>query len=725
MAKAPERPKRRKNIRELPHIGPGIYAILLGVILLTGFGIRLIGLDADPPFSLSWSQGPFTDGAVVVHDARNLAFQGNWIIDYCEDLYLFPLSNIATAAAFRIKGVGRSQAALPNTLFGMFSILALSLGIAFAVGRGKALFWALFATFNYYLIMFQRIPIAEPAMIFLVSLSFLFFSVSQRWRGALLLCGFFAMAAPLFGKAHAGYFPVVILATLFLTRRKEDGKWGGIPLAATGMAAAFIIWLLVLFIPHHDYIWSHVAHESYQKHDGGLFGMIHDLFQNALSMGVYTHFTGWTPILCFLAFVSMAGLLFDWKRALQRENPVVVCLILWVIAGWFFFSLIHLPAPRYLTILTFPLLFFAVRALERILEGKPIIWKMPRGRVPAFFGAVLLLFLFYQPLANFGPETLEVLRNSTWGIGLYNMFIQNGRYGEMVLFSLVESVILLILVLIFLSIRKPDKPFRIPLTPGRGRVVAGGMVILALAISLNHWGKWAFQRTYYLRDASRDITDWIGPGARIMGSYAPTLGLDNGLPVYPYFGGLGDEDVFHKYGITHVAVVSQGDHSTVHNDYPEIFEEWSMVLSYPLLCRYSDTIGLFRVPGEAGGRKVHDYKPSLFERAVDTAHEQKWEEALELLLLFSEEKPGNADGHYLTGFMYNELGRYEQAAQSIQKAISLREKRPYYHMKMGEIFAKVGRRAEAAHAMETAYRLNPRDTVVRDMLLKLSPNVEL
>jgi hypothetical protein len=333
---------------------------------------------------------------------------------------------------------------------------------------------------------------------------------------------------------------------------------------------------------------------------------------------------------------------------------------------------------------------------------------------------VLLFFALYQPISWVGTPLLQVLKNSTWGIGIYDLFVQEERFSELVFFCSVLSLLVVLLAFAALSARGSSRPLRLSLSPPRGRNVATLLLGFSVVFDAGHYVEWASERTYYLRDASRDLVDWLNPGARLMGSYAPTLGLDNRLPVFAYFGDVGEKDVFRKHGITHVVVVSQGDHAEVKEKYPELFEKWDMVLSYPIRCRYSDTMGIFRLPNEAGGERIHDYEPSLFERAVAAAKEQRWEDALGMLLEFTRQKPGNADGHYLVGFMYNELGRREEAVRAIRKAIE-RRKRPYYYYKLGEVYASLGRNAEAAEALAIANRLNPRDKDVQDALESLAP----
>ncbi|MFH1681437.1 MAG: tetratricopeptide repeat protein [Candidatus Eisenbacteria bacterium] len=718
--------RTRKRDRERPAGPPpwertGTYLLVLAGLLAVGWGLRLAFLSADPPGTLSWSQGPFTDGAVVVQNARNKVISGEWITDYTKDMYLFPLSNLAVYPVFLIAGVGRWQAAFPNTAFAILSILAMGAGLSAALGKRQGLLWVLLAALSYFLIMFQRIPLAEPAMVFLMCLSFWFFSVRERWRWAPAACGFFAASAPLFGKAHAYYFPLVLLAALWLTGTREGERRTGAALPLLGMAGAGVIWLAVLFIPHAGHIGSHIAHESYEKHVGGLFGFIKEWLQNLIGMGTYTKLFQREPVACTLGFFGLVGLLARGRAAWKEENPAVVFAALWALAGWIAISLVRMPAPRYLTALFFPLLALAVLALDALGRGGPLVLRMPRSAAGRLAGAALLFFALYQPLSAAGTPALQVLKNSTWGIGIYNLFVQEEQYSELVFFCSVLSIILTLLLLAFLFGRGAEKPLRISLSPGSGKALAAAIVAVSLLINAGSWYGWAAKRTYYLRDASRDLPDWLSPGARLMGSYAPTLGLDNELPVFSYFGEIGETDVFRRHGITHVVVVSQGDHAEVKEKYPEVFESWEMVLSYPLRCRYSDTMGIFRLPAEANGERIHEYEPSLFERAVDIAKQQRWGRALQLLQQYTREKPGNADGHYLVGFMYNELGEREEAIQAIRRAIDLRPQRPYYYFKLGEIYADLGRTGEAKRALAIANRLNPRDRDVKEALERVSP----
>jgi len=721
MATADRKTERKRAAAPSPWEGTERYILLVAGILAVGWGLRAAFLSADPPDTLSWSQGPFTDGAVVVHNARSKVISGSWFVDYTKDILLFPLSNLAAYPVFRAAGVGRWQAAFTNTLFAVLSLLVMGAGLAAALGRPLALLWLLLASFSYFLIMFQRIPLAEPAIPLLLSLSFYYFCTAERGRWRPAASGFFAAAAPFFGKAHAYYFPLVLLAALWIMRRREKGERPGSRLPLLGMGAAALLWIAVLFAPHAKHIFSHLAHESYQKHLGGLFGFFKEWLQNVVGMGTYTKMFQREPIPCSLGFVGFAALLAKGRAGWREEKPAIVLLALWVVMGWIALSLIRMPAPRYLTALHFPLLGLAAMTLGALARGGTLAWKMPRSVGGRIVFAALLFFALYQPLSAVGTPILQVLRNSAWGIGIYGLFVRREQFSELVFFCSVLSAILTLLLLAGLFWRGAEKPWRASFSPRTGRRLALALVLLTLAVNANNWVAWAANRTYYLRDASRDLADWLPPGARLMGSYAPTLGLDNRLPVYAYFGEIGETDVFRKHGISHVVIVSQGDHAEIKEKYPEIFAKWDMVLSYPLRCRYSDTMGIFRLPEEVDGARIHSCEVSLFERAVEVASQMKWAEALALLQEFTQEKPGNADGHYLVGFMYNELGRREEAVRSIRKAIDIRPQRPYYYYKLGEIYADLGQPVEAKRLLEIANRLNPRDRDVKEALDGLQP----
>ncbi len=697
---------------------PALFAGLLGVLLLAGWLVRFHDLDADPPPALSWSQGIYTDGAVVVHDARNLALHGQWIIDYCEDLALFPLSNLLAAPTFRIFGVGRSQAAIPNTVLGILAILLFSLGLVRSDGRGRTLLWVSLACFNYFLIMIHRVPFAEPAMVFLMAAGFLCYVIALRQSPFFILAGFLAGAAPLFGKMHAVYFPAVLLLTIMLIREKRPDRIRDLRFASLGILTALILWLAFIYLPHSDYIFAHVTYESVSKHDPGPIGFLREFAQNLIAMGSYTNLFDKMPIIALLGFLGVAGVLRKGRRALREESPVTIFLLTWLLVSWVFLSAVKLPAPRYMIALLFPFLYFAAQTLGALFKGARLRWTASRSWAGSLAGAAALFFVLYQPIIATGTKQVQYLKVSGWGRGIYDAFIRTNAYSELVALCLVETLVLVAIVLLPFFVFKP-KEIRLGFTPGRGRLFAIILLSASFFMNMGNWTYWSVTNTHFLRDASLDVAEWTAPGARLMGSFAPALGLDNDLPVFPYFGGLGDQDPFRKYGISHIVISSKGDHNLIRDQYPEIFEKMVKVASYPLLGRYTAQMSVYRLPSNDSEGIIHAYRGSELEQGVDAGIRGEWREALSHLASFLEQAPGHADAYYLMGFMYNQLGDHESGAQAMLRAIELRPERPRYWEMLGSLYAEGGRMREARSYMERAYRLNPRDEEIRAKIERL------
>lgn len=715
------KPKQRpaKPPFRLPkiEITRGRFILLLALILSAGWLHRINDLGADPPGALSWSQGPFTDGAVVLHDVRNKVLHGEWIRDYCEDMYLFPLSNAFAYPFMKIFGVGRWQAALPNTILGMLTILIFAVALL-PQGRGRALLWALLASLSYFLIHFHRIPIAEPAMVFLMASAFLFYSLAEKKPAMIFLAGVLAGAAPLFGKAHAFYFPVVLLASIFFTETSRSDKISRLRLASLGIVVAVLFWTVFLLLPHGDYILSHITHESVGKHAGGTGGFLREFLQNLFAMGSYTNMFEVMPVLTALAILGLFGTLRAGKNLFQGEHRITSFLVLWLSIGWIALAAVRLPAPRYLTALAFPMLFFALRPIFALLEGKPLSWNFPRSWREMAAGIAALIFIIYQPFIHTGMKTVQFLKSQSWGKGIHDFFIGDDAYAELVIFCAAETLIVVAVVLIVLFLIRP-KQIRLSITAASGTIIAVILILGSLSFNVGKYWQWTMFRSHYLRDASRDMTEWLGPDARLMGSFAPALGLDNTFSVFPYFGGLGDEDVLRKYGITHVIVSSKGDFDFLQKNYPSAHEGKEKVLAYPVKSRYTSVMAIYRLPKVLDGQVVHSYEPTLFERAVQTATGGEWAEALTQLREYLRDFPENADAHYLVGFMYNQMGEKTRAADSFRKAIDLRGERPRYYEELAKVYRSLGRTSEAIQLMEHAYRLNPRDKLVQGEIQKM------
>lgn len=702
--------------------GSRLVLLALAAILIAGWCMRITDLDADPPETLSWSQGPYTDGALVVHNARNHVLFGSWIVDQARDIYFYPISNFATWLVFRISGVGRGQAALANTIFGIVSILMVSVGILRTFGPRPAWLMALLASFNYFFLMYDRLAIAEPAMIFLMSLSFLCFSFADRGKAGQFLAGFFALLAVLIGKAHAFYFPpAMLLAFLVAGPGPKEQTRKRLIVAIAGMAFALLAWGLIVGIPHGDYLFSQASQASYEKHGGDPGGVAKRIWRNLFDMGVQTRSVPRMPVVISLALVGLLGLLGKGRAGLRKENPITILFLFWLILGWISISTQSTPSPRYLLALLFPLLFFASRPLESLFHEQKVRWPLPRE--PLAMGASLLVIFFaiYQPLSMAGKPILAALRDSESGYPIFMLFVRNDDYFGKVVFAQVFScIVTAILALFAWQYSKRKRSIVLPWKPRQMRALAAALLGSILLIQFGQWGAWKTGQTHYLRDASRDIEESLGPGAKLIGPYAPALGLDNRLPAYPFLGRYEYARAFEELEPTHMVIVMRLEQAAIEERYPDIVDDWSFVATYPIRMKYANKILIYRLPRKTTGVETGTYQPSSFEMAVEAMANGEWEGAHELLRQFLAEKPTSADGNYLFGVSLFKLGRLEEAIPPIQRALELRPGRPFYHFRLGEYFARSGRRELALAELRTAHELDPSDAVILETLNQMT-----
>lgn len=689
------------------------FILALCALLLLGFALRVADLGADPPATLSWSGGPFTDGALVVHDARNKALFGEWIADQCRDIYFYPLANLAAYLVFEAAGTGRWQAALPGTLFGLLAIFLVAVALRRTSGPGPAVVFAIFATINYLMIMYDRLAMAEPAMILLMALAVVSLAAPGGGRTGRIGAGLFAAAAVLIGKLHAFYFPPALLLAVLLggakgERNKRKRRAAEV---ATGMAAALLLWLVFLGIPHGGYIFSQAGEASFEKHAHEMAAVAKRVWQNLFDMGVQTGCVPRMPVVSLLFVAGLLGLLARGRSLFTRTPQLDLLFLFWLVFGWISIAAQPTPPPRYLTGIAFPFLYFAARVPAALLSSRG--WKLEAPRDPAGRAAwfVLLLLALYQPASLLSGPLFERLAGSSGGYFIYEAFIGKGEYFGAVVFAQLVALLLAVPAYHFLSRRFGRR--KGGAAPFRSKPLACALIGAVLLIQTAQWVGWKRSSTYYLRDASRDIAESLGARATLVGPYAPALGLDNALPVYPFLGRYEDPRIFRDLAPTHMVIVTPFEKDAMESRYPEIAENWTFVHSYPIRMRYAETIELYRLSPSATGA---DYTLSLFERALERMKHGEWADAGDDLRRFAGEHPGNADGAYLLGMVLFQEGDPAGAIAEVERAVALRPGRAVYHYKLGEIYARLGRNGESLAELRTAHRLKPRDASIRKAL---------
>ena len=109
-----------------PRIRSDVVALVL--VLLGALLVRLLWLDADAAFTLTWSGAPFTDEGLYSHAARNRVLFGTPLTNEWDNRLVSPLWDALAYVVFRVVGVGYVQLRSLNVVL---STLALPLWWAF------------------------------------------------------------------------------------------------------------------------------------------------------------------------------------------------------------------------------------------------------------------------------------------------------------------------------------------------------------------------------------------------------------------------------------------------------------------------------------------------------------------------------------------------------------------------------------------------------------------
>ncbi len=97
------------------------------------------------------------------------------------------------------------------------------------------------------------------------------------------------------------------------------------------------------------------------------------------------------------------------------------------------------------------------------------------------------------------------------------------------------------------------------------------------------------------------------------------------------------------------------------------------------------------------------------------AKEKHYKEAIECFEI-AQSLDNNASSLHNVGLIYYETGKYEKAAMAFAQAISLEGDQPARYIAYAKALEKLGERAKAVDALETAYSLNPNTVILRHLL---------
>ncbi|MFN8176560.1 MAG: tetratricopeptide repeat protein [bacterium] len=694
-----------------------VLAVAVGAVL------RIAWPLADPPPRTDWSNGIYTDPAVLVHAARNAVLFGHWIVDYNRDLWTFPLVNFLTWLLYLVTGPSRLPTVLLSGLASAATVGVLAWGLARSLGARAAAFGALLLAIGNFPVMFARIPLAENLTALLLVLAAV--AALSRSARAQAAAGALAVFATLFGKYHAVGFLPGLVAFAFL----RDRSLRSLGAMVAGGTAVFAAWLFGIFLPHRADIVTHVARQSTGLH--GSFPLT-----TSLAEGVGEFYNSVRRAWLFYRIPvtgTLGGLFVMWAllHGPSRRARVADGTAIWALTFaslWIYYAILPYKAPRYYVLLVPMLCGGAAVALE-LLCGAQDFRLRPPGRWDEHVPLVLWIYSFFfaaiDATKHWASMTIEYLTLPPSRLSedayrqIAGFFAHLDTFRQGLFWAAALGIVTYVLVLwnpeVLRALRAPGTISA--RTLGRW---ARGLLVAELVYGLAQWGWFATHRTTFIEDVKSSFPAMIGKDAVILGPLAPLLTQDSAYRSYPYFGPPGERGLLEQYHVTHVVLCGAGDRKEFEQRYPGLLDSTRVVQIWPMHTLFASTLELRRLPPSWNGVPIHRYEPTIFERGADAASAGRWQEALDWYARYraagGRETPELVS---LEAVCWFKLERYAESEKLLREAIGLRPLDPLNWRNLGVLYLRQGQREKALQALMRSYRLDPTNDDLHKMIEEL------
>jgi len=508
--------------------------------MAAGFVLRSIDLKADPPSKLSWSSAIYSDEAHNAYSARNWVLYGRWQVDDYIPYVVYPWLNLFTGIVFRIAGIGLVQLKIASLLAGLLLIIAMYF-LGRSVSRRAGTIAAIVTASSYCLVMYSRLGLAEMTQVLMVAATIAFLARAARSRAAAALSGACALFAILFVKVSAVYLLAAALlliayeltqARLAHSKRKELA--GTAAFWLLGGFVPMVVWLIVVFIPHHATYLSYVLGHSFgatATFQGGHPKTIPRYLLNLFSIGSWSNLYDRFPILAAVGYLALPSLV-------PRTGRASVFSALVLLAGAAMLGYVIYHPPRYELFTLIPMIVGFAFAVDRLIDSEVRIghpW-------PHLAGAVLYT-LWLWPLAAQVTFRLAKHRDGT-----------NGAAIAALAAALVASFA-------FWGLHR--------LTRGgvwiRGRLlrygIAAALLLLVVGRDVKLYSNWYRARTHIMYESSRTL-DWILPDSSATGGFWAPAMLSTSHKRAVFISDQWDANLVNpieRFGLTHLVVTGDDE----------------------------------------------------------------------------------------------------------------------------------------------------------------------
>jgi len=339
--------------------------------------LRLFALDADPPPSLDWTSGIWTDEGFYTYAARNAVLFGGTRDDFHPEV-LSPVLNAVQEAVFRAFGVGLVQARLVSVACSLGALALFWDGLRRVWGPKVALMGLLFLGGDAVFVFYNRLALLETPAVLVVCAAFWAYTQNRPWGW--VLAG--ALAASALASKTTFLLFLPLPALVWLLRRAWRPLGWYVLGVAFGAAAYWLGWgqahgAEVVRLNH--YYWAH------QSQPRSLAEVGADLWRAVLGphRSVLGFLLSRSPVVTALAlaglFLKSGSPRIGGGGGLSLARDTERLFQWWAVFGLGFLCLTRYAPTRYDLVVLPALAALAALSLRRL----PLVWgeRLPTVRL--------------------------------------------------------------------------------------------------------------------------------------------------------------------------------------------------------------------------------------------------------------------------------------------------------------------------------------------------------
>jgi 4-amino-4-deoxy-L-arabinose transferase-like glycosyltransferase len=696
---------------------PRYYWLLVGICFGAAVIFRLAFLSADPPWSFTWSQALFTDGARAIDGARSKIVFGQWIVDMRSPVVLFyPLVNVIALVIFKLGGVGLAQANLVGALPALGSI-----GVAYAWMRKvesklAGLIVLAVLTFCYAHIVYSRVPLVESLLILMLFLSFW---LAMRDKLGLFVAGLLIGMAAFMVKMHALHMIPVVAVYLLMDRASGEPSrsrvWTRILVLLAGMGVALGMWLALVYLVNPAIVSKYFQANILIAQKGEYAGA------SALEMierriGAFIHvgsgrdgFFAKVPIMSLAGFAGLICAASGLTRGKGSSRSWEKLTAIWFFGILAALSLLSYRPLRYFVLVIPSLALLATSFLMRLGRGESL-FSAGKPRWFAFAFAVWLAWFLIHIQQDVLYRVLSGARASG-GLTQSQMSLyrfQAAVWPKVLIFGGISAA----LTFVF---RRRITSAKVVLPARAGKAI---VLVILMGIALLNTVKFAqyvSDRKYSIVEGAESLDRVLSDGVFLVGDCSTTMSLENDFRSLPAYGDLiryDEREDFEKYPITHFILRFPTLYEYLAKNYDNFNSRLSPVKTFVLCGRDATIVRYEAWPGYAQS----GYVPSEYEVGMEMLRSGRFDEAKRTLDGFLVKHPDSYEALVGLAICRIQTGDRDGAFSSIERALELNRRDALSYEIYGDMLASVGRDLEARSQWERALKLNPNSRKLREKL---------